>query len=389
MFSKTSQSSAQEPQRITSSTSATIVGASRRSVGATGSFRTALGKQTFSNSTSGAGPKIVADLKVPFILKGVQRCRRTPVHEALREGRGQFDHTYGLQSGAAPSASSDTTTVTRLRTPERSSSRRSSSVAAACRSAVINRYNACSCDRRRGAGWFGVARIRRLERSASARAARRAEHGPDRVRLNMPMISLMPQWAFDTLRQKIGTSFHGSAKRSPIALATAMIAGDGTNIRRTGSGDRASGLISRSCTASAQYVALETRQSRRWTRYSLPSPVATRRDLLAGLTSLFWQLDSSALQGSSSVLVPNTSVLASKKEEWKAQGGQSGRQREGLQGGDGGRAILELCRGRYLTLHRPRPPFESCRPEPSQQLSHTNDPSRQAAVQISRPTEPS
>jgi hypothetical protein len=63
---------------------------------------------------------------------------------------------------------------------------------------------------------------------------------------------------------------------------------------------------------------LDTDNQRRWTRYSLPSAVAPRRDLFGGPDSSGLASDSSALPADSSALRPDSSVLLPEEEEWKA-----------------------------------------------------------------------
>lgn len=159
----------------------------------------------------------------------------------------------------------------------------------------------------------GYARIQEGWKNQHWRAPRLSEqHGPDRVRLDMPMISLMPQWAFDALRDKIGSAFDRLFDGERVALASAMIEGEVTNTRMQDLVADHPSDITKILRGLVTKGLLETDNQRRWTRYSLPSSIAPRRDLFSGPESSGLSSDSSVLRGESSVLRPDSSGLPTK-----------------------------------------------------------------------------
>ena len=107
------------------------------------------------------------------------------------------------------------------------------------------------------------------------------QDGPDRVRLVMPMISLMPKEAFDDLRDRIGPSFDRFDQGERIALATASIEGDVTNTRMQDLVQDHPADITKVLRGLVTKGLLATDNQRRWTRYRLPTAIAPRHDLFS------------------------------------------------------------------------------------------------------------
>lgn len=69
----------------------------------------------------------------------------------------------------------------------------------------------------------GYARIQEGWRNQHWRAPRlMTQTQPDRVRLDMPMLSLMPEWAFEDLRRRLGNRFDALSEHERSVLATAL-----------------------------------------------------------------------------------------------------------------------------------------------------------------------
>lgn len=225
-------------------------------------------------------PKVVADLKVPFTLKGVQRVDETSVHEALREAVvNSIIHTdYKVGGGIVIMRYDDRYEIENPGTLLVSQEQLRRGGVSECRNKSLQRmFMLIGVGEQAGSGF---ARIQDGWKEQHWRAPRLIEqHGPDRVRLDMPMISLMPTWAFEALRQKIGAAFEGLSQPAQTALATALIEGDVTNTRMQDLVTDHPSDITRLLRGLVAKGLLETDNQRRWTRYSLPAAIGIRPDL--------------------------------------------------------------------------------------------------------------
>jgi len=225
-------------------------------------------------------PKVVADLKVPFTLKGVQRVDETSVHEALREAVvNSIIHTdYKVGGGIVIMRYDDHYEIENPGTLLVSQEQLRRGGVSECRNKSLQRmFMLIGVGEQAGSGF---ARIQDGWKEQHWRAPRLIEqHGPDRVRLDMPMISLMPTWAFEALRQKIGAAFEGLSQPAQTALATALIEGDVTNTRMQDLVTDHPSDITRLLRGFVAKGLLETDNQRRWTRYCLPAAIGIRPDL--------------------------------------------------------------------------------------------------------------
>ena len=333
-------------------------------------------------------PKIVADLKVPFTLKGVQRVDETPVHEALREAvvNAMIHSDYKVGGGIVIMRYDDSYMLENPGTLLVSQEQLRRGGVSECRNKSLQRMfmligvgeQAGSCFARIQDGW----------KDQQWRAPRLTEqHEPDRVRLDMPMISLMPQWAFAGLRERIGPDFERLAQPERIALATAMIEGDVTNTRMQDLvKDHPSditkllrGLVGRSL--------LDTDNQRRWTRYRLPASTAPRRDLFSG--------------SDSTALVPELHWFTSQLHWFAGRLHWFTPQRRGVEGrgdpriGQGqsaqdphGDNHPRAVQGAVPDVGRAGKPARPFSPEPSGRLHHANGPVRTPSPTLPRNAEP-
>lgn len=287
--------------------------------------------------------KLVADLKVPFRLEDGQRIDETPVHVALREAfvNSMIHSDYTVGGGVVIERYEDRYEFGNPGTLLVSEAQLRQGGVSECRNRSLQRmFLMIGGGEQAGSGY---ARIQEGWRSQHWRAPRlTSQDKPDRVRLDMPMLSLMPDWVFTGLREKLGQRFDDLNERERAVLATALIEGDVSNVRMQDLITAPSADITKLLRGLVAKGLLETDNQRRWTRYSLPSAIAPRRDLFSGP-------ESSGLPSDSSALSPDSSVLPPKGEEWKAAAatiaGKGKVSKEEMEA-----VISELCQGRFLTL---------------------------------------
>ena len=227
-------------------------------------------------------PKVVADLKVPFMLKGTQRVDDTPVHQALREAvvNAMIHTDYKVGGGVVIMRHDDRYQIENPGTLLVSQEQLRRGGVSECRNKSLQRmFMLIGVGEQAGSGY---AHIQEGWKYQQWRAPRLTEqHGPDRVRLVMPMISLMPKEAFDSLREKIGAPFDGLAQGERIALATALIEGDVTNTRMQDLLPDHPSDITKMLRGLVERGLIDTENQRRWTRYRLPAAIAAPHDLFA------------------------------------------------------------------------------------------------------------
>lgn len=293
-------------------------------------------------------PKIVSDLKVPFKLKGVQRIDETPAHEALREAvvNAIIHSDYKVGGGIVIMRYDDRYQIENPGTLLVSQEQLRRGGVSECRNKSLQRmFMLIGIGEQAGSGF---ARIQEGWKEQQWRAPRLTEqHGPDRVRLDMSMINLIPQSALETLRQNIGPSFEKLGREAQIALATAMVEGEVTNTRMQDLLTDHPADITKLLRSLVDNGYLETNNRRRWTRYSLPTAVGPKPDLFNIPAS--GAADSSPLDVHSSPFVPQGEESVAKREEWKTIATQIASKGK-VPRSEMEAAILELCRGRYLTL---------------------------------------
>jgi ATP-dependent DNA helicase RecG len=309
-------------------------------------------------------PKLSGDLKVPFKLKGVQRVDETPVHEALREAvvNAMIHADYSVGGGIVIKHNDDGYVIenpgTLLVSPEQL--RRGS--VSECRNRYLQRmFSMIGVGEQAGSGF---ARIRGGWISQHWRAPLlTTQYGPDRVCLDMPMASLISEEVFTALREKIGTAFERLDERERVALATAQIEGDVSNTRMQDLVTDHPAEITKVLRGLVAKGLLEQDSQRRWTRYKLPAVIVPRPDLFSQPSGEPDGTPPSGLPGTPSVNGGTPSVLDAtpsvsgatpsvsppETEAWKAAAARvAGKGRVTID--EMQAVILELCRGRYLTL---------------------------------------
>ena len=147
-------------------------------------------------------PKLVADLKVPFQLEDGQRIDETPVHVALREAlvNAMVHADYTVGGGVVIERYEDRYELGNPGTLLVSEAQLRQGGVSECRNRSLQRmFLMIGGGEQAGSGY---ARIQQGWRSQHWRAPRlTTQDQPDRVRLAMPMLSLMPEKAFTALKE--------------------------------------------------------------------------------------------------------------------------------------------------------------------------------------------
>jgi ATP-dependent DNA helicase RecG len=306
-----------------------------------------------------AWTRLVADLKVPFRLEDGQRIDDTPVHVALREAFvNSMIHTgYMVGGGIVIERYEDRYQVSNPGTLLVSEAQLRRGGVSECRNLSLQRmFMMIGGGEQAGSGY---ARIQEGWRSQHWRAPRlTTQSQPDRVCLDMPMLSLMPEWVFIGLREKLGSRFDALNERERLVLATGLIEDDVTNVRMQDLIAAPSAEITKLLRVLVTKGLLETDNQRRWTRYRLPSSITPRRDLFSttlsprtGQDSLRSEqnsprtdaespsskLDSPLTQAELEALRPIAEPVSQQKRASAAK----------LRA-----VVIELCRGRYLTAEQ-------------------------------------
>lgn len=229
-----------------------------------------------------AWPRLVADLKVPFRLEDGQRIDETPVHVALREAFvNALIHTdYTVGGGIVIERHDGGYQLSNPGTLLVSEAQLRQGGVSECRNRSLQRmFVMIGGGEQAGSGY---ARIQEGWRSQHWRAPRlTTQTQPDRVRLDMPMLSLMPDGVFDDLQRGLGSRFDALNERERVVLATALIEGDVTNVRMQDLIAVPSAEITKILRGLVSKGLLETDNQRRWTRYRLPDSIAPRSDLFS------------------------------------------------------------------------------------------------------------
>jgi ATP-dependent DNA helicase RecG len=216
-------------------------------------------------------PKLVADLKVPFALKAGQRIDETPVHVALREAfvNALIHADYSVGGGIVVERHEDRYEFGNPGTLLVSEAQLRQGGVSECRNRSLQRmFMLIGGGEQAGSGY---ARIQSGWKSQHWRSPRlTTQSPPDRVKLDMPMVSLMPQEVFATLRETMGPAFEKLTEKERLALATAMIEDEVTNARMQDLVTDHSSDITKILRGLVQKGHLEAANQRRWTRYRLP-----------------------------------------------------------------------------------------------------------------------
>lgn len=287
-------------------------------------------------------PKVATGLPVPFQLERGMRRDDTPAHEALREA---FVNALIHADYSAPGG------VVVERYPDRFifenpgillvslEQFRRGGVSECRNKALQTMFLMIGGGERAGSG---VDKIRSGWASRHWRAPLVKTQGqPDRVRLTLPMVSLIPEPTLAHLRGLFGTRIDGLVPAELQALATAHLEGAVSNARLqelvTDHPVDITRMLHRLC--EQQFLISDNR--RRWTTYRLSGGTGNRGD-----SSLFPE-DSSHSAGDSSHSAKDSSHSADMDALQAIAATVAGKGRASAE--EIRETVLRLCKGRFLT----------------------------------------
>lgn len=301
---------------------------------------------------SRAWTKLASGLPTPFRLEGAMRRDVTPAHEALREAfvNALIHADYAGAGGVVIERYPDRFMVENPGTLLVSVEQYLAGGVSECRNKSLQQmFLMIGGGERAGSG---ADKIRAGWRAQHWRAPRLEVRGePDRVRLTLPMISLIPAETLDLLRRALGSRVDSLAPAELQALATADVEGSVSNVRLQELLTDHPVDITRMLTRLCDQGLLVSDNRRRWTTYRLSG--GPQGPSLFGVDdSSHWAVDSGHLPESSGRLPESSGhlpseVLVQLRDMAKPvadSGKASGEQVMSV--------IAALCRGRFLTAQQ-------------------------------------
>jgi ATP-dependent DNA helicase RecG len=302
--------------------------------------------------------KFASGLPIPFQLEGAMRRDVTPAHEALREAfvNALIHADYAGAGGVVVERYADRFIIENPGTLLVSLEQYLAGGVSECRNKSLQQmFLMIGGGERAGSGADKIRAGWRAQHWRAPRLEVRSE--PDRVRLTLPMISLIPAETLDRLRHTFGSRADALAPAELQALATADVEGAVSNVRLQELLVDHPVEITRMLTRLCEQGYLLSDNRRRWTTYRLSQGDRA--------PSLFDETDSSHLPGDSSHLpgdsihLPGDSIhlpgdsshLAPPAENLRdiaAPVAGTGRNTPGVVK----QTILKLCAGRYLTAEQ-------------------------------------
>lgn len=298
-----------------------------------------------------AWPKLAAGLPTPFRLEGAERRDVTPAHEALREAfvNALIHADYAGVGGIVVERYVDRFVMENPGMLLVSLEQYLRGGVSECRNKALQQmFLMIGGGERAGSG---ADRIRSGWRAQHWRAPRiEIQDQPDRVRLTLRMISLIPEETLAHLRDRFGARLDPLSPAEIQALATADIEGTVSNARLQELLADHPVDITRMLARLCEKDLLVSDNRRRWTTYRLGG-VGPTPSLFDEEASSHLPADSSHLDQNSSHLPGDSSHLAGQSEELKAIAApvaETGKAAPELVQ----QVILKLCTGRYLTAEQ-------------------------------------
>lgn len=215
-------------------------------------------------------PRLTRDLKVPFQLEGGVRRDETPVHVALREAlvNALIHADYAAPGGIVIERYADRFI---LANPGRllvaMEQLRRGGVSECRNKALQQMFQMIGGGERAGSGFD---KIQEGWRNQHWRAPRlRTQFEPDRVILEMPMVSLIPDKAHQALQARFGDEYRRLSDAEVQALATAFLEDEVSNTRLQELMKDHPVEITKMLNGLCDRGFLISDQKRRWTRYHL------------------------------------------------------------------------------------------------------------------------
>ncbi len=301
--------------------------------------------------------RLSADLKLPFQLdEGLFRRGETVVHEAIREAlvNGLIHADYRGEGGVVVEKYRDRFEVSNPGTLLVSLDQLLKGGVSECRNkALQTMFLLIGAAEKAGSG---IDKIRQGWRSQHWRWPSIQEQvQPSRVRLIMPMVSLMPEDTLAELRQRFGAKFEKLSEDEVQAVVTAAVEGQVSNARMREITSQHSADLTKMLQKLVQRGFLSQDGQKRWASYRLPArPV---RDVVGSARS---DGDSTHKGGGSTHKADSTHKAVWDSSQMLEHMGEAdlkhlreialpAQMSDRLAPAETRRVITDLCRGRYLT----------------------------------------
>ena len=294
-----------------------------------------------------AWPKLSAGLPIPFRLEGGMRKDETPVHEALREAfvNALIHADYSAPGGVVVERYADRFVLENPGTLLVSQEQFRRGGVSDCRNKSLQKmFLMIGGGEQAGSG---VDKIREGWRSQHWRVPFISVTAqPDRVRLTMSMVSLIPPATLEHLRTLFGLQIDDLIPAEVQALATAEIEGAVSNARLQELLNNHPVDITRMLMGLCARGFLISDNRRRWTTYRLGT--ARTEPTLFDVLETPSEGNSSGMGGDSSHKSPDSSHLEDQMDLLRAIADPIAK--TGKASPDSTTAaILNMCQGRYLT----------------------------------------
>jgi ATP-dependent DNA helicase RecG len=317
-------------------------------------------------------PRLAASLPTPFVIEGGIRKDDSEAHVALREAfvNAIIHADYAAIGGVVIEREPDRIKMENPGTLLVSFEQYQRGGVSDCRNKALQRmFMMIGGGEQAGSG---AARIRIGWQSRSWRSPWiEVFSEPDRIRLNLPMVSLIPDQVLFDLRSRFGTKIEALSADELQALATAKLENAVSNARLRSLTTLHSSDITKLLQGLCEQGLLTADGYGRWTNYHLPQTttadnqkIRTQPDRWVGssgpLGSNSGPLESSSgpLESSSGPLAgdtlwggidPNGLGLPSDEERQLRAIAESIASKGKAPKGDVERVVVELCSGRFLT----------------------------------------
>jgi ATP-dependent DNA helicase RecG len=294
-------------------------------------------------------PKLASGLPTPFQMRDGMRRDETPAHESLREAfvNALIHADYSAPGGVVIERMPDRFVMENPGTLLVSQEQLRSGGVSECRNKALQQmFLMIGGGERAGSG---MDKIRSGWESRHWRAPWLATQ-PDRVRLTLPMVSLIPDDTFRALEGHFGKD--GLARLHPAelqALATAQIEGAVSNVRLKELVDEHPVDITRLLQKLCEQGFLVSDNRRRWTTYRIQRPGLPLFDAAQALDSQHKEPDSQHKEPNSQHKEPNSQHKEPNSQHLKnmaepVAGSQRAKQEQVRA------TILDLCSERFLTV---------------------------------------
>ena len=297
--------------------------------------------------------KLASGLPTPFRLEGAMRRDVTPAHEALREAfvNALIHADYAGAGGVVVERFPDRFMVENPGTLLVSVEQYLAGGVSECRNKSLQQmFLMIGGGERAGSGADKIRAGWRAQHWRAPRLEVRSE--PDRVRLTLPMISLIPAETLDRLRRAFGSRADSLAPAELQALATADVEGSVSNARLQELLTDHPVDITRMLTRLCEQGLLVSDNRRRWTIYRL-SGASQEPSLFDAGGSSHLVGDSGHLPGDSGHLPGDSGHLSedelSQLRSIASPVAGSGKASSGDQVMS---VVSALCRGRFLTAQQ-------------------------------------